>query len=58
MDTLDNETNIRMLALFDNEEVGSQSAQGAMSSIVEWTLRRIAASGMYVRMYIVISSSP
>lgn len=31
---------IRIAVCFDNEECGSQSAQGAMSSVLEWLLRR------------------
>jgi len=42
--SLDEEENIRMISLFDNEEVGSQSAQGAESMFQEHVLRRLTSS--------------
>ncbi|CAJ0577677.1 unnamed protein product, partial [Mesorhabditis spiculigera] len=36
------DTNIRLSACFDNEEVGSQSAQGADSMYIQWVLRKLA----------------
>ena len=36
-----NNSNVSLLALFDHEEVGSSSAQGADSSLIPDTLQRI-----------------
>ncbi|CAG8507904.1 10460_t:CDS:2 [Ambispora leptoticha] len=44
--SLSNEHNIRMIALFDNEEVGSTTAQGANSSLLETTIRRLVFSNI------------
>ncbi|KAF2655047.1 peptidase M18, aminopeptidase I [Lophiostoma macrostomum CBS 122681] len=39
---LDDESIIRMIALFDHEEVGSQSAQGAKSNLLPAIIRRLS----------------
>ncbi|KAI9301044.1 aspartyl aminopeptidase-like protein, partial [Cunninghamella echinulata] len=38
---IDDETHIRLISLFDNEEVGSTTAQGANSNLLPSTLERI-----------------
>lgn len=38
---MEKDTNVRMLCLFDNEEVGSLSSAGADSTLVAATLKRI-----------------
>ncbi|KAJ3259379.1 hypothetical protein HK103_002282 [Boothiomyces macroporosus] len=42
---LENDENIRVCALFDNEEVGSVTAHGADSNLMEVTLQRLAKIG-------------
>lgn len=42
---LENETGIRMVALFDHEEVGSASAQGADSNLILSVVERLVAFG-------------
>ncbi|KND03690.1 hypothetical protein, variant [Spizellomyces punctatus DAOM BR117] len=42
-DSLQKDPNIRVVVLFDNEEVGSVSSYGAGSNLLEITLRRLAA---------------
>ncbi|KAL0086539.1 peptidase M18 [Phycomyces blakesleeanus] len=39
---VENDTNIRLVALFDNEEIGSQTAHGADSNLLPVTLQRLA----------------
>lgn len=41
LDTLESDSSLRMVVAFDNEEVGSVSAQGAASALLKWILRRL-----------------
>ena len=42
--SLEEETGVRMVALFDHEEVGSNSAQGAGSPVMLDALSRVTSS--------------
>uniref|UniRef100_A0A0N5APC7 Aspartyl aminopeptidase n=1 Tax=Syphacia muris TaxID=451379 RepID=A0A0N5APC7_9BILA len=42
--SLAEDSNMRVVACYDNEECGSGSAQGAESSVTEWFLRRLCKS--------------
>jgi aspartyl aminopeptidase len=42
--SVSDETMIRVAACYDNEECGSESAQGACSALTEWVLRRVCTS--------------
>ncbi len=44
-ESLETEENIRMVCLFDHEEVGSSSFHGAASQFVETVLKRICSEG-------------
>ena len=40
--SLENESSIRLISLFDNEEIGSQTAQGAHSNLLPALIRRLS----------------
>ena len=44
--SLEKDPNIRLVVLFDNEEVGSVSAHGAASSLLEFTIRRLVLTNV------------
>ncbi|KAK8191163.1 aspartyl aminopeptidase [Phyllosticta capitalensis] len=41
--TLDNDPTVRLIGLFDHEEIGSQTAQGADSNLLPAVIRRLSA---------------
>ena len=43
---LDDESSIRLIALFDNEEIGSNTAQGADSNVLPTIIRRLSILGV------------
>ena len=44
--TISQDTNIRLVSLFDNEEVGSNTAHGADSNLMEVCLKRLSSLPM------------
>jgi aspartyl aminopeptidase len=56
-ESLCNDPNIRLISLFDNEEIGSETAQGANSLLLESTLRRLCASKVGAAQNTAISES-
>ena len=42
LESLEQDSGIRVVGLFDNEEVGSTTAHGANSNLLESTLRRLS----------------
>ncbi|CAG8838716.1 8691_t:CDS:2, partial [Racocetra persica] len=45
-ETLCDDKNIRLVVLFDNEEIGSKTAHGADSKLLETTIRRLTLSNI------------
>ncbi|RHY09301.1 hypothetical protein DYB37_002610 [Aphanomyces astaci] len=59
LSSLESETNVRVAAMFDNEEVGSNSLMGAGSNFLESVMHRVSAgqfSGEGVRKSMLISA--